>query len=189
MVKIFDDFFRERKRYFSRKPKSIDIDIKDDLNGIKNELNGYLEAINENTSEIQASYESMNGLNDKMEKLAERIERIELFLQSNSNFIVEGKSFDIKPLTKTEQHVFLVIYALEDEKGLVSYTDISRKTGFPGYVVSEYIARLVEKGIPVIKKYVNSMPYIKLNPDFKRLQAKENILMIDTAQKELVNFN
>ena len=189
MVKIFDNFFRERKRYFSKKPKHIDIDIKDDLNGLKNELNGYLEAINENTSEIQASYECMNELNDKMEKLAERIERIELFLQSNSNFIVEEKSFDIKPLTKTEQHVFLVIYALEDEKGLVPYTDISRKTGLPGYLVSEYIARLVEKGIPVIKRYVNNLPYIKLNPDFKRLQAKENILMIDTAQKELVNFN
>ena len=189
MVKIFDDFFRERKRYFSKRPKSIDTGIKDDLNGLKNELNEHLEAINENTSEIQASYECMNELNDKMEKLAERIERIELFLQANSNFIVEEKSFDLKPLTKTEQHVFLVIYALEDEKGLVSYHDISRKTGLPGYVISEYIARLVEKGIPVIKKYVNSMPYIKLNPDFKRLQAKENILMIDTAQKELLNFN
>ena len=56
----------------------------------------------------------MNELNDKMEKLAERIERIELFFQANSNFIVEEKSFDLKPLTKTEQHVFLVIYALED---------------------------------------------------------------------------
>lgn len=189
MVKIFDNFFRERKRYFSKRPKSIDTRLKDDPNGLKNELNEHLEAINENTSEIQASYECMNELDGKMEKLVERIERIELFLQSNSNFIIEEKSFDIRPLTKTEQHVFLVIYALEDEKGLVSYHDISRKTGLPGYVVSEYIARLVEKGIPVIKKYVNSMPYIKLNPDFKRLQAKENILMIDTAQKELLNFN
>ena len=57
MVKIFDDFFRERKRYFLRKPRGIDAGIKDDLDGLKNELNGHLEAINENTSEIQASYE------------------------------------------------------------------------------------------------------------------------------------
>ena len=65
---------------------------------------------------------------------------------------------------------------------------VSRKAGMPGYIVSEYLTRLVEKGSPIIKKYVNNTPYIKLNPDFKRLQAKENILMIDTAQKELVNF-
>ena len=102
------------RRIFSKSNTVIDAGIKDDLDGLKNELNGHLEAINENTSEIQASYECMNELNDKMEKLAERIERIELFLQANSNFIVEEKSFDLKPLTKTEQHVFLVIYALED---------------------------------------------------------------------------
>jgi len=131
----------------------------------------------------------MNELDNKLEKLAERLERIELFLQTNSNFLVEEKSFNIKPLTKTEQHIFLVIYALEDEKGLVPYSDISRKTGMPSYMVSEYLARLVEKGIPIIKKYLNNAPFIKLDPDFKRLQAKENILMIDTAQKELVNFN
>ncbi len=207
MVSIFDDFFRYRKRYFSKRmkifdfqrpensknfrgrPRNIDSELKTALKSTKNELDEHLEAINENTSEIQVSYEGMNDLNNKIEKLTERLERIELFLQTNSNFIVEERTFDVKPLTKTEQHVFLVIYALEDEKGYVSYADISRKTGMPNYMVNEYLARLVEKGIPIIKKYVNNTPYIKLNPDFKRLQAKENILMIDTAQKELVNFN
>jgi len=185
---IFDKFFKQRKRYFSDKPKNNDFELKETLKSIKKELNGHLDAINENTSEIQTSYGCMNEVNDKLEKLAERIESIEIFLQEHGNFNAVEKSFDIKPLTKTEQHVFLVIYALEDEKGLVSYADIIKKTGLPGYVVSEYIARLVEKGIPLLKKYLNNIPYIRLNPEFKRLQAKENILMIDTAQKELVNF-
>ncbi|MCH8003065.1 MAG: hypothetical protein IH934_00400 [Nanoarchaeota archaeon] len=185
---IFDEFFKQRKRYFSKKPKNNDLELKEKLKGIKKELNGHLDAINENTSEIQTSYECMNEINDKLEKLTERVEAIEIYLQQYSNFNAVEKSFDIKPLTKTEQHVFLVIYALEDEKGLVSYPDIIKKTGLPSYVVSEYIARLVEKGIPLLKKYVNNLSYIKLNPEFKRLQAKENILMIDTAQKELVNF-
>ena len=189
MVRLFDEFFKERKRYFSKKPKKESLELKEALKGVKKELDGHLEAINESTAEIQTSYECMNELNVKIEKVAERLERMELFLQANSNFVVEEKSFDIKPLTKTEQHVFMVIYALEEENGLVSYSEISRKTALPGYVVSEYIARLVEKGIPLIRKYVNNIPYIKLNPDFKRLQAKENILCIDTAQKELVNFN
>ena len=188
MVNIFDKFFKQRKRYFSDKPKLFDFELKATLKNIKNELDEHLDAINENTSEIQTSYGCMNERHDKLEKLTERIEAIEIFLQEHGNFNAVEKSFEIKPLTKTEQHVFLVIYALEDEKGLVSYADIIRKTGLSGYVVSEYIARLVEKGIPLMKKYLNNIPYIKLNPEFKRIQAKENILCIDTAQKELVNF-
>ena len=185
---IFDEFFKQRKRYFSKKPKDMDSELKEALKSVKTELDGHLEAINENTGEIQTSYECVNEVNDKLEKLAERIEAMEIFLQKYSNFTAIEKSFDLKPLTKTEQHVFLVIYALEDEKGLVSYADICKKTALPSYVVSEYIARLMEKGIPLVKKYINNIPYIKLNPEFKRLQAKENILCIDTAQKELINF-
>ncbi|MDP7244838.1 MAG: hypothetical protein QF568_05830 [Flavobacteriales bacterium] len=185
---IFDEFFKQRKRYFSKKPNGINFELKEALKTIKKELDGHLEAINENTGEIQTSYECVNEVNDKLEKLAERIETIEIFLQKYSNFTAIEKSFDIKPLTKTEQHVFLVIYALGGEKGLVSYADIIKKTALPGYVVSEYIARLIEKGIPLMKKYINNIPCIKLNPEFKRIQAKENILCIDPAQKELVNF-
>lgn len=188
VIYIFDDFFRYRKRYFSKKPKDKFFGLTEELNSVKNELDDHLEAINENTSEIQTSYECINEINGKMEKLAERVEAIEIFLQRYSNFSFTEKSFDVKPLTRTEQNVFLVIYALEDEKGVVSYTDICKKTGLPGYLVDDYIARLVEKGVPLLKKYVNNLPFVRLNPEFKRLQAKENILMIDTAQKELLNF-
>lgn len=188
MVKIFDKFFKQRKSYFSDKSKYFDFGLKVKLKNIKNELNGHLDAINENTSEIQTSYSCLNEINDKLEKLAERIESIEIFLQEHGNFTAVEKSFDIKPLTTTEQHIFLVIYALEDEKGLVSCAEIRRKTNLPSYTISEYISRLSEKGIPLMKKYINNIPYIRLNPEFKRLQAKENILMIDTAQKELINF-
>lgn len=188
MVTIFDEFFKHRKSYFSKKPKDTVIEFKKALKDTKTELDEHLDAINQNTSEIQTSYECMNEINERLEKLAERVESMEMFLQKYGSFTAVEKSFEVKPLTKTEQHVFLVIYALEDEKGLVSYADICRRTGLPAYVVSEYIARLVEKGIPLLKKYVNNVSYIRLNPEFKRLQAKENILCIDTAQKELVNF-
>ena len=185
---MFDEFFKERKHYFSRKPKDEDLQLKEDLKSVKNELDEHLEALNENTSEIQTGYECMNEINGRLEKLAERVEAMEIFLQKYTNFNTVERVFEVKPLTKTEQNVFLVIYALEDEKGLVSCADIAKKTGLPGYVVNEYIARLVEKGIPLLKKYLNNIPYIRLNPEFKSVQAKENILMIDTAQKELLNF-
>lgn len=185
VVKIFDKLTKQIKFSFLKTSK---FSVKQEINTLKTELNEHLEAINGNTGEITASYVCMNEVNDKLEKLTERLERIEIFLQMEGNFLIEEKSFDVKPLTNAEQQVFLVIYALEDEKGLVSYPEISRKTGMPSYMISEYISRLVEKGLPIMKKYVNNIPYIKLNPDFKRLQAKENILMIDTAQKELLNF-
>jgi len=188
VVKIFDEFFKQRKRFFSKKPRNINFKFKEALESVKKELDEHLEALNENTSEIQSSYSCINEINTKIEKLAERVEAIEIFMQQHSNFKAEEKSFNVQPLTKIEQYVFLVIYALEDEKGLVSCVDIKKKTGIAMDMVNEYIARLVEKGIPLMKKYINNIPYIRLNPEFKAIQAKENILCIDTAQKELVNF-
>src|SRR3989338_9446364 len=185
---MFDDFFRERKKFFFKKPKYSEFNLKEALESVRKELDEHLEALNENTSEIQTSYECMNEINDKVEKLAERVESIEIFLQQHSNFVAVERSFDIKPLTQTEKDIFLVIYALEDEKGLVSCDQIRKKTGLASYVVNEYLARLVEKGIPLMKKFVNGASYIRLNPEFKRVQAKENILMIDAAQKQLVSF-
>ncbi len=188
-MRIFNEFFKERKKLFSKKkPKIEDPKLKEALEGVRTELDEHLEALNENTSEIQTSYECINEINSKVEKIAERIETIEIFLQQHSNFVAVEKSFDIKPLTQTEKDIFLVIYALEDEKGLVSCEQIRKKTGLASYVVNEYLARLVEKGIPLMKKFINGSPYIRLNPEFKRVQAKENILMIDAAQKQLVSF-
>lgn len=186
--KMFDDFFKERKKFFSKRPKNGEFKLVDSLESVRKELDEHLEALNENTSEIQTNYECMNEVNDKVEKLAERVESIEIFLQQHSNFTAIEKSFDVKPLTQTEKDVFLVIYALEDERGLVSCEQIRKKTGLAPYMVNEYLSRLVEKGIPLMKKFVNGAPYIKLNPEFKRMQAKENLLMIDAAQKQLVSF-
>lgn len=154
------------------------------------EFEEHLQAINENTSEIQSNYEYLSDIDNKMDKLAERLDKIQLFLQSNTNFFVESdKAFNVKPLTRTEKEIFMVVYALENETGVVSYRDISLKTGLTESLISNYIATLIEKGIPIRKKYINSCPFLKLDEDFKTLQAKENFLMIDTAQKELANFS
>lgn len=189
MVNIFDDFFKKRKRSFYKKPKELDKQLKQTLSKINNEFEEHLQAINENTSEIQSNHEYLCEIDAKLDKLAERIDKIQLFLQSNSNFIIDGeKTFDVRPLTRTEQEIFMVLYALEDELGVVSYLDISRKTGLTQSLVSNYIVSMIEKGIPILKKYINNRPFLKLDQEFKTMQAKENLLMIDTAQKELVNF-
>ena len=189
MLTIFSDFFKQRKRYFFSRPKNIKQEIKEALKGIKFEFEEHLQAINENTNEIQSNYEYLCDIDSKLDKLTERIDKIQLFLQSNSNFIVDSeKVFEVRPLTRTEKEVFIVLYALEDENGVVSYIDIARKTGLQYILISNYITSMIEKGIPILKKYINNKPYLKLDQEFKTLQAKENLLMIDTAQKELVNF-
>lgn len=189
MIDIFSDFFKQRKRSFLKKEKIKGILPKKALNDIKKQFEEHLQAINENTNEIQSNYEYLNEIENKINKLTERLDQIQLFLQSNNNFVVDRiESFEIKPLTRNEQYVFLVLYALEDEKGFVSYNDITRKTGFAESLVRDYITSIIEKGVPIIKRYINNKAYLKLDKEFKRLQAKENILMIDTAQKELINF-
>lgn len=189
MVNIFNDFFKERKRFFYKKPKELDRQLKQSLLKINNEFEEHLQAINENTGEIQSNHEYLCEIDAKLDKLSERVDKIQLFLQSNSNFIVDGeKTFNVRPLTRTEQEIFMVLYALEDELGLVSYSDISRKIGLTQGLISDYISSLIEKGIPILKKYINNRPFLKLDQEFKTLQAKENLLMIDPAQKELVNF-
>lgn len=156
---------------------------------LKKEFDEHLQAINENTVEIQSNHSYLSDLDLKLNKLSERLDQIQFFLQRHSNFSAESvDSYDIKPLTRKEQYVFLVLYALEDEKGSASYTDIAKKTGFPETLTRDYITSIIEKGVPLIKKYVNNKAYLKLDKEFKRLQAKENILMIDTAQKQLLNF-
>ena len=189
MINIFSNFFKQRKRSFLKKDKNKDILPQKALKDVKKEFIEHLQAINENTNEIQSNYEYLSEVENKINKLTERVDQIQLFLQSNTNFAVDRiENFEIKPLKRNEQYVFLVLYALEDEKGSVTYTDIARKTGFTESLVMDYITSIIEKGVPIIKRYINNRAYLKLDKEFKRLQTKENILMIDTAQKELINF-
>ena len=189
MIDIFSNFFKQRKRSFTKRGKSKDIIPKRSLIVIKKQLGEHLKDINENSNEIQSNYEFLSVLESKIDKLTERVDQMQFFLQCNSNFIADKtNSFEISPLTRKEQYVFLVLYALDDEKNAVSYADIAKKTGFTESLVRDYMTSIIAKGVPITKRYINNKAYLKLNKEFKRLQAKENILCIDTAQKELINF-
>jgi len=189
VIGIFRDFFKQRKRSFTKKGKNKGSLPKKGLNAIKKQLGEHLKDINENTNEIQSNYEFLSAIENKIDKLTERVDQMQFFLQCNSNFIADKtESFEIRPLTRKEQYVFLVLYALDDEKNAISYADIAKKTGFPESLVRDYLTSIIAKGVPITKRYINNKAYLKLNKEFKRLQAKENILCIDTAQKELINF-
>ena len=160
---------------------------KGSISKIREEFDEHLQAINENTTEIAQNHEYLCELEGKMDKVAERLDHIELFL-SQYGYGRATTSFTIKPLTNDEKRIFVALYATEDEKGHVTYSDIANATLTDIQLVGGYVASLMEKGVPIVKRYVNDIAYLRLDQDFKRLQAKENILSIDKAQRRLVQF-
>jgi len=150
---------------------------------IKHEFEEHLQAINENTNEIAANYEYIFELESKLDKLNERVDQIQMYLEANSGIgISRGKNFDVKRLNRKEQEVFLVIYTLEEEKDTVTYEDIAKKLSISEQLAGNYVTALIEKGVPIIKRYVNSRPHLKLDPVFKTLQTKENILQLSLME-------
>lgn len=144
---------------------------------IREELEEHLDAINENTNEVQANYGYLSELDNKINKLNEKIEEIQLILSRLTGKKVHFKAdYDIDPLTSDEQTVFLAVYT-EDKP--ISYMELARKVSKPLALVRNYITNLIEKGIPINKTYIKGRPHIMLDENFKRLQAKKNIVGIN----------
>lgn len=157
--------------------------LKVEFTKVRHEFEEHLQAINENTNEISANYEYICEIEKKLDKLSERVDNIQMYLQSNSGIVVAKKTdFDVKKLNRREQEVFLVIYTLEEENGILTYADIANKLGISEELAGSYVTSIIEKGVPVIKRYINSKPYLKLDADFKTLQAKENILQLSLQE-------
>ena len=170
----------EKKRaLYSEAFKDINNQLHDAFSQIKEEFEDHLTAINENTNEIQSNYEFLCGIDHKLNKLAERMDKIELFLQKQGLELEEKQQFKPVRLSKREQEVFLILYTLEEIKGSVTYLDIARKLCLTEDIVASYISNMIQKGVPIIKKYIANEAHLSLNPHFKSLQAKENILQIE----------
>jgi DNA-binding CsgD family transcriptional regulator len=90
------------------------------------------------------------------------------------------KKFEIQPLTKREKEVFYALYVLTEEKRYTTYKAVARRACYSENLVASYITNLIEKGIPIVKKYANRTAYLSLNPDFREIQAKENIVGVNT---------
>jgi len=148
--------------------------IKDAFKKVKEEFDDHRESINRNTNEIQANYEYLCQLDSKIEKLSERIDELSMFLQYDK----PEKHYEISGLTTREKEVFLVLYTDGREMG---YKEIARKTGLTENLVICYVANLMTKGVPILRKHKNNELVLILDPDFKEYQMKENIVGIDES--------
>jgi hypothetical protein len=127
-------------------------------------LEEHLDAINENSSEIQAVLDYVQEVDLKIDKLAQRLEQMQL-APVDERFI--------QPLTQTERNLFLVLYT---EEVPLSFTELAEKAELSGLLVPECISTLVHKGVPLIRSYARNQIFFRLDPRFKELQAKENVV-------------
>ena len=180
MINIFGRFFlRGRGLVLAQLSKKLNTEFKI----IRHEFEEHLQAINENTNEISANYEYNRELEIKIDKLSERVDQIQMYLESSYGIsVAKRSSFDVKRLNRREQEVFLVIYTLEEEKGSLTYEDIAHRLNISEQLAGSYVTSLIEKGVPVMKRYFNSKPFLKLDPVFKTLQTKENILQLSLEE-------
>ncbi len=146
------------------------------IDQFREELDDYREAINENTNEIQANYEIIGELNKKIDKFAERLDELTLLVKGKK----EDRKFNIIPLSQKEKEIFQTIYEL-GEQNYVTYRQISRRLALPEQLVASYVTNIIEKGVIVLKKYVSGVVYLQLDHEFRQLQAKENIVGINTS--------
>jgi len=147
--------------------------LKEGLNTLKAELDDHRETINQNTNEIQSNYEYLCRLDSKIEKLSERIDELTLFSEQR-----DMDNSQIRHLTTREKEVFLAIYTASSP---VTYKDISRKTGLTENLIICYVSNLLIKGVPVVKKYVNHEVKLLLEPHFKELQMRQNMIGINES--------
>jgi len=139
--------------------------MKKDLEKIKQALDDHLAGINENTTEIQALFDYLHELEVKFEKLNQRLDNLQLSENKDKPELIT--------LTQKERKVFLVFYT---EEMALSYHEIAEKAEISVALIPECISSLTNKGIPFIRTFVNDQIFLKLEPQFKELQAKENLV-------------
>lgn len=146
------------------------------LESIRDELDDHRAAINENTNEIQANHEFVRLIEEKLDKLQARLEKLELILQGRP---ADDKA-QIQPLTKREQEVFQALYIVGEGVPFVSYRQLARKLGCSETLISGFITNLIEKGVPVLKRYDNGQAFVQLEPRFRQKQAKEVVIGLNS---------
>ncbi len=138
---------------------------------IRQALEEHLSAINENTSEIQALFDYLNEMDIKIEKVVSRLDNLQLNEDKKEKFFVA-------PLNQMEKEIFLVLYT---EEIPLSYPEIAEKSKLPLHLIPEVISALVNKGIPFQRSLVKNQLFLRLDPVFKELQAKENLVNLSLA--------
>ena len=184
MISIFSDLEEKNRNLVESKDncelKLVSFEINKVFGQIKEQFEDHLETINENTNEIHSNFEYLCELDKKIDKLSERIDELNNTIKQQNGEKVEKKTFKLQPLTTKEKEVFYALYILTEHKRYATYKEIAKRVSYSEDLVASYITNLIEKGIPIVKKYANRLAYLGLNSEFREIQAKENIVGVNT---------
>lgn len=139
--------------------------LTDGFEQIQQQLDEHLSTINENTSEVQALFDYLKEIDTKLDKLSQRVETLQL-----SHSPLQKKPIS---LTQIERQVFVALYT---EETPLSHQEIAVKANLPLSLVPECISSLIEKGVQFIRSFYGDKLFLKIDPRFKELQAKENLV-------------
>jgi len=142
--------------------------MRKEIEKIKQALDEQVAAINDNSSEIQALFDYLREIEVKLDKAVQRLDTMQLTHDEKM-----GEKRLITPLNKMEMKLFLVLYT---EEMPMTFIEIAKKAELAFALVPEYISSLVSKGIPLHRTFVNNQLFLKLDPAFKEVQAKENVV-------------
>ena len=146
------------------------------LTDVRGELDDYREHLNEETNEIHSLYEYIRNVEGKLDRALSRIDELTLLVRGKK----PSQKWAFTPLTAKEKDVFQVLYTLTASRPFVSYKDLAAKLNLSKQLVSSYITVLIQKGIPVEKKYQSSQVFVRLHPEFRQAQAKHNLVGVNT---------
>lgn len=138
------------------------------------ELDDYRESINQHDEELRELYAMVD-------KLKENLEEHKLMLGTTSVFDTRlNLSYD-------EKRILLVLYANDC---LLSAKDIAIKLSTDSLFVDNQLEHLTLKGVPIIKqKSLHNELFFSLDPRFKAIQAKENVLKVTSAFSQRMLHN
>jgi len=173
----------------SKKAEIIERNLRIAFSKIREEFDDQREAINENTNEIQSNFELSCELDKKIEKLSERLDNIQIYLTEISRILniepIEKDQNDYLninvKLTRHEKEVFGLVYCLCEQNIKPTLKRISTRLGYTNDMAKGYLLSLMEKGIPLTLAKTKDDILIDVEPGFRKLQAKKNILDIDNS--------
>ncbi len=147
------------------------------LKGVREEFDDHLESINDNTNEIQANYEYISKIDERMERMEKRLSQLESWMARLTGVPIAEEEEKRIFLTEKEKKVFLILYTASEEDR-ITYEKISEDLGENEFLIRGYVTNMLEKGVPVQKRYFERKVYLSLDKDFKEKQAKSNLLGI-----------
>ncbi len=181
---------------FQKKVKNSFFQVKEHINLLENKIKENNEKIDKMKAEIDGLRFLINNSPLKEVYKGHLIqsssgnEGVRAFEQRSSSDRAAGinKVFDpiiginkiedlFKKLTIQEFLIFLTIYQLEEDKGRVTYADLSKQLNLSKGYIRAAVSIIISKGLPLIKQKIdNYYVVLSVNKDFRDLSLKQKLI-------------